>query len=148
MRVGIPGAFVVPETHDGGLRAGWGCRREPLTVSPGCAPGGSPVGCQVGDGIVKLLGPPALGDAHFAVEGEACLAGQDDEALFLGRVDVLGNHATWHAASAEADELPAGVLADGASQTSCNKTILPGIRHQPVSLGWGFTYNRRSCSVF
>src|SRR4029077_15711507 len=48
-----------------------------------------------------------------AVEGEAGLARQDGEALFLPGMDVLGDDAAGHAAPGEADELSGAVRGQG-----------------------------------
>jgi len=60
-----------------------------------------------------IVSPGPATRQHFAVEGEVGFACRDDEPLLLVGVDVLGDHAAWHAAPVEADELPVGVLADG-----------------------------------
>src|ERR1700689_3752316 len=46
----------------------------------------------------------------FSVNGEASVADGDDEALFLARMDVLGDHAARYAAPAEPEGLPVAVL--------------------------------------
>src|ERR1022692_5092849 len=49
------------------------------------------------------------GHEFLAVEGEAGLAGGNDEALLLAGMNVLGDYPAGHAAPAEADQLPVAV---------------------------------------
>src|ERR1700678_4052575 len=56
------------------------------------------------DGLARL------GNEFVAVERKACRAGGNDETLLLAGMDVLGDQPARHAAPAEPDQLPVGIL--------------------------------------
>jgi hypothetical protein len=77
---------------------------------------GVPLGVPDAGGDHDRVARP--GDELLAAHGEEGLAAQDDEALLLVRMDVLGDHPAGHAAPAEADQQTASLRNCSSSTTS------------------------------